>query len=339
MNLKSATGPDETIEISDAGQLAAEPTVSVLMMVYNHRDFLAQAIESVLSQKTRFPIELLIGEDRSTDGARELAMDFQRRYPASIRVLTAERNVGAHRNYMRLLGAARGEFIAHIDGDDYWLPDKLARQVALLRQCPEATAAYCNALVSDGDGVMVGRFNDVGDERLDLAGLFRRGNFLCMSTMLFRASQSSALRGIGREFIDYQVHLTHAQKGTLLHVGEPLAVYRVQSPGSMVANDNARVRALYWQAIQSVPRDRTSDDDRAHALADFMRRVFFRAVRMRRWHLISEWTAQVLQASPFGALRTCLLVAGSIVRIAYKQAAGLFSRGPDGRRMHVLYRR
>ena len=72
----------------------------------------------------------------------------------------------------------------------------------------------------------------------------------------------------------------------------------------MVANDNARVRELYWQAIQSVPRDLVTDDDYAHGIADFMRRVAFRAVRTRDLSLLRQWLPQVLQASPYGKIRT-----------------------------------
>lgn len=339
MSSHGATVQMETVEYSDPRRLPGAPLVSVLMLVYNHRAHLAQAIESVMAQETDFSFELLIGEDRSTDGSLDIAMEYQRKFPQAIRVLTAERNVGAYRNYMRLLDASRGEFIAYIDGDDYWLPGKLERQVALLLDRPKAVAVYANAIVSDNSGDRIGCFNDVGDERFDLTAMVRRGNFLCTSTMLFRASQANTLRAIGHEFIDYQMHLAHAQSGALLHVGEPLAVYRSQSAGSMVANDNARVRELYWQAIQSVPRCLVADSDYAKGLADFMRRVAFRAFRIRRWELVAEWSGRVLAASPYGALRTWMLVVASIARIACKEAAGRMGLATGGRRARVLYRR
>ncbi|WP_166209505.1 glycosyltransferase [Cognatiluteimonas telluris] len=338
MNARGTTIEVETVEISDPSCLRVAPVVSVLMLVYNHGEYLAQAIESVLAQQAVCPVELLIGEDCSADNSRDIAIDYQRRHPESIRVITAGRNVGAHWNYTRLLNAARGEFIAHLDGDDYWLPGKLARQVALLRDQPHAVATYCNALVSYPDGATVARFNDIGDERIELAKLLRRGNFLCMSTMMFRSTQAPTLRGIGREFLDYQVHLTHAQNGDLLHIGEPLAVYRMQSSGSMVAKDNARVREMYWQAIQSIPRERVSDDDFANGLADFLRRVFFRAVRTGNWRLVREWTVRVLAASPYGTFRTGTLLAKSIARIAGKEAIGRLSPLWDRHAMRVLYR-
>jgi len=339
MSTQEAVIQSGTIEFGDAHLLPASPVVSVLMLVYNHRESLAQAIESVLAQETGFPIELLIGEDHSTDGSREIAIRYQQEHPGTIRVLTAARNVGAYQNYMRLLDAARGEFVAHIDGDDYWLLGKLTKQVALLREHREIIAVYGNAHVLGQDGALIGRFNNVGDERLDLGAVLRRGNFLCMSTMVFRASQSPLIRAIGGVFIDYQMHLTHAQHGDLIHLAEPLAVYRLQSTGSMVANDNARVRELYWQAVQSVPRDRVTDGDYARGLADFLRRVAFRAVRARRWRLFGEWSARVQAASPYGVLRTGALVATSILRTAFKEGVGWVMCKAGGHRGRILYRR
>lgn len=330
---------DEIPEYSEPLRLPAFPVVSVLMLVYNHAEHLARAIESVVEQSTDYPIELLIGEDRSDDGSLEIALAYQRRFPRMIRVLTSERNVGAYRNFMRLLDAARGTFIAYIDGDDYWLPGKLERQVALLGSRPGAVAVYANAIVCNNCGTRTGRFNDVEDEFLDLADMVRRGNFLSMSTMLFRASQVEVLRAIHGEYIDYQMHLTLAANGELIHIGEPLAVYRSQSTGSMITNDNARVRELYWQAIQSVPRARLTDQDYAQGLADFMRRVAFRAIRTRRWRLIGEWWPRVLAASPYGPLRTAGLVVASIARISAKEGIGRAWRGTDGHRMRILYRR
>ncbi len=68
-------------EISDPLALSKQPVVSVLMLAYNHAPYLAQAIDSVLAQQIDVPIELLIGEDCSTDNTREIALRYQAEYP------------------------------------------------------------------------------------------------------------------------------------------------------------------------------------------------------------------------------------------------------------------
>jgi glycosyltransferase involved in cell wall biosynthesis len=85
-------------EISDPAVLAAQPLVSVLMLAYRHEPFIAAAIQSVVDQRMNFPVELVIAEDCSPDGTLKIALEYQRRYPNLIRVLTDDRNVGMHAN-------------------------------------------------------------------------------------------------------------------------------------------------------------------------------------------------------------------------------------------------
>lgn len=114
-----------------------EPLVSARMITYNHAPFIAQAIEGVLQQKTNFPFELVIGEDCSTDGTREIVLDYAKRYPDIIQVITSEQNVGMHKNGRRTNQACRGKYIAYCEGDDYWHnPDKLQKQVDYMESNP-----------------------------------------------------------------------------------------------------------------------------------------------------------------------------------------------------------
>lgn len=133
----------KTIEISDPGALPEHPLVTVYMLTYAHEQFIADAIEGVIAQQRDFPIELIIGEDCSPDRTQEIVLDYQRRHPHLIRVLTADRNVGAFANAQRCLQAARGEFIAICEGDDFWHhPRKLALQVAAMQRDP--AVSFCH---------------------------------------------------------------------------------------------------------------------------------------------------------------------------------------------------
>lgn len=315
------------------------PLVSVIMLAYNHAAYIAEAIDSVLMQERDFPMELLIGEDCSSDGTREIAQDFQRRFPDVVKVITAETNVGSLENYKRLLRAARGRFIAYIDGDDYWLQGKLARQVAFLKHNQECVAVFTNAKAVTSSGQCVGAFNDVGTQRFDLAALLRRGNFLCNSSMLFRASLVADQLGLPDAAIDYQAHLLRARHGDLMQLGDFLVAYRVQSEGSMVSNANDRVRALYWQAITSVSEEEVPAGDMARGLADFLRRVIFRALRIRRWCLVRQWAPRVFARSPYGVFLTGMLTLHSVLRIVAKELIGRLSSRSGHIHSKVLYRR
>ena len=90
-----------------------------------------------------FKYEIVIGEDCSTDSARAVVMAFYRRYPDRIRLLLRDQNVGANRNSVETIEACHGEYMAILEGDDYWIAtDKLQKQVDFLDTNPEC-AIYC----------------------------------------------------------------------------------------------------------------------------------------------------------------------------------------------------
>jgi len=125
----------------------SEPLVSVSMITYNQQPYIGEAIECVLRQETEDPFELVIGEDCSMDGTREIVEDYRQRHPDLIRVIRSERNVGLRENDARTLAACRGQYIAFCEGDDFWhRRDKLRLQVEYLEAHPE-----CGMVCSDFD--------------------------------------------------------------------------------------------------------------------------------------------------------------------------------------------
>ena len=144
--------PDEIPcqEISDPAVLAKTPLVSVGMITYNHEPYIAQAIEGVLHQQTDFPIELVIGEDCSTDRTREIVFDYQQKHPDLIRVITSDKNVGLKKNAWRTARARRGKYIAFCEGDDYWHHvKKLQIQVDYLESHPEVGLVHSDVVWND----------------------------------------------------------------------------------------------------------------------------------------------------------------------------------------------
>ena len=114
-----------------------KPLVSVILIAYNQRRYIRQAIESVLAQETSFSYELLIGDDASDDGTSGIVAEYAQAYPDRVRAFIRPENLGAARNAVLLLQQARGEFIASLEGDDYWIDlQKLEKQAAFLRESP-----------------------------------------------------------------------------------------------------------------------------------------------------------------------------------------------------------
>lgn len=319
--------------------MMARPRISVCVTTCNQRRYIRRCLESVLAQKVDAELEILVGDDCSDDGTSDIVSAMAADRPDLITHIRHSPRAGASANTQILLARSSGDYIARLDGDDYWLPEKLSIQLDFLVQNPDCVAVYANALTVNDDDVLIGVFNDVGDARFDLPGLLRDGNFLNNSSVLCRSGLKHDWLAIKGPLIDYRVHLLHARKGLLGHIGKPLVVYRVASMGSLVAYDNSSVRKLYWQAIMDVPRTLVSDWDFARGVADFYRRVLFRALRTRRFALLREWWPQVRNASPYGAGQTGWLVLQSVARAAFKELAGLFNTGSSSPRPRVLYRR
>jgi glycosyltransferase involved in cell wall biosynthesis len=118
---------------------------------YQHVGFIGQCLDSLLMQQTSFRYEIIIGEDESTDGTREICIDYAREYPDRIRLFLRSRTQSTWvrngetrlRNGVWCIQSARANYVASCEGDDYWTtPHKLQRQVDLLESHPEWSMCF-----------------------------------------------------------------------------------------------------------------------------------------------------------------------------------------------------
>lgn len=129
--------------------------VSVVILTYNQKNFIGEAIESAVNQITDFEYEILVGDDCSTDGTTEVIRTYQQKYPDKVRLILHPKNLGQNGffNTVETLKHARGKYIAPMDGDDYWTdPHKLQLMVDHLDQHPHQSAVFHNALITHDDG-------------------------------------------------------------------------------------------------------------------------------------------------------------------------------------------
>jgi glycosyltransferase involved in cell wall biosynthesis len=121
---------------------------SIIITSFNHKNYLAEAVESVLAQ-TMTPHEVIIADDCSTDGSQSLIADYQKRFPDLIRSIIQDRNVGIPRNRNCALNLVTGSHVGILDGDDYFVSDKLEKQFRALEGAPDAGAVYGNFQLVD----------------------------------------------------------------------------------------------------------------------------------------------------------------------------------------------
>jgi len=154
------------------------PLLTVRILTYNHAEYIEGCIQGVLMQQTDFDFEVLIGEDCSTDGTREIVLDYARRYPDLIHVLSSETNVGGYENSKRLRENAHGKYSAFCEGDDAWTnPHKLQKQVDFLEAHPDYAMCSHEVEIQYLDGVpeknpFVSPLVDAGFEEVLRHGLF-----------------------------------------------------------------------------------------------------------------------------------------------------------------------
>ncbi|WP_316820073.1 glycosyltransferase family 2 protein [Pedobacter gandavensis] len=135
-----------------------EIMVSVSCLTYNHEQYIAQALEGFIMQKTNFKFEVLVGEDCSTDGTRKIVASYQEKYPEIIKMLTSEHNVGLKDNFNRIVKQAKGKYMAMCEGDDFWTdPYKLQKQIDFLENNPDYIICchYSKIINQEGDTLYV----------------------------------------------------------------------------------------------------------------------------------------------------------------------------------------
>ncbi|HTH30415.1 MAG TPA: glycosyltransferase, partial [Lacibacter sp.] len=121
--------------------------LTVCLITYNHKRYIRQAIEGVLKQRVNFSIELLIADDFSTDGTRDILKEYQQRYPEFVKLILQEKNVGPAQNWTDLITAPTSKYIAYFEGDDYWIDEhKLQKQVDFMEANADHSFCFHQAL-------------------------------------------------------------------------------------------------------------------------------------------------------------------------------------------------
>ena len=120
--------------------------VSVCIVTYNQKDFVYQCLESLLDQKTNFDYEILITDDFSTDGTREILKKSKHENPQKVKLYLQEKNIGAYNNFAFVHKEAKGQYVVHMDGDDFALPGKLQVQADYLDKNSSCNIVWHRAL-------------------------------------------------------------------------------------------------------------------------------------------------------------------------------------------------
>lgn len=225
--------------VSAPASLTLRPKVSILLITYNHEKYIAQAIESILMQVTEYSYEINVIEDCSTDRTQEIVMRYVEKYPHIVKPFFNKKNIGykvTQKNFYRGFKTLTGEYLAILEGDDYWTsPHKMQKQVAFLETHPDfAICAHNTVKVYEGGDTASHRFLYWGQQPdKDIQDAVRLRSFFHTTGLIYR----NVFRGVPpKQFrnkwsCDIFIFIAHAQFGKIHHIDEDMAVYRAHDSG------------------------------------------------------------------------------------------------------------
>jgi glycosyltransferase involved in cell wall biosynthesis len=210
--------------------------VSVLVMTYNHEKFISQALETAEMQETNFEYEILISEDCSTDRTRQIVLDFHEAHPKKVRLLLSKQNIHSNEIVVRGIQAARGQYIALLDGDDYWTsPHKLQKQVNFLDSHPECSVSFHNSRIfHEAEGREGPNWTPPNQKEISTLEDIWMGNFIATCSTMFRRGLIGEIPEWYIDFFpitDWPLHILNAEHGKIGYIDEVMGVYRYHPGG------------------------------------------------------------------------------------------------------------
>lgn len=233
-----------------------QPVVSVVVSTYQQVDYIQQCLDGILNQKTNFPFEIIVGEDDSQDGTREICISYAEKYPDKIRLFLRDRKLShlhdENGNLICLLNgisgfsrmSARGKYIAFCEGDDYWaVPSKLQKQFDYMERNKDCSLCY-HAITRVY--LTVPTRSEFYGEKTESNLKFGAEEFIKnrYAQTVSQFARASTLENYPEwayysPIVDYPLQMICALQGNIGYIGGPsMAVYRIGVKGS--SNNHGR---------------------------------------------------------------------------------------------------
>lgn len=212
-----------------------DPLVSVIMNGYNCERYLREAIDSVYSQ-TYQNLEIIFWDNGSTDATQSIATS----YGPKLRYFRSEVNttLGSARN--SALENANGEFIAFLDTDDFWLPEKLMRQVSILKKIRDVDFIYSNCYLLEQQTGRVSKWLRRPQPSGNVFGQFLQHYPVNLQTVLLRRSVLDSLDHLFDDRLtlseEFDLFMRILYRSKAYYVDSPTAVYRIHANMSSIKN-------------------------------------------------------------------------------------------------------
>ncbi len=218
-----------------------KPKVTVCVVTYNQEKYISQCLKSVVEQKTNFLYEIIVSDDCSTDQTSSIIRDYAEMYPSIVKPIFHKKNIGASNNFVFIHNLASGDYIAHMDGDDYALPKKLQAQAEYLDANPKCSVVWHRMYVFDDSGSLcvpnLPGLDMFKDGKVYLTDMLEYGSICYHSSTMYR-SQTRKTRAIQGKVIDWYFYVEFLMSGYGKYLEEILGGYRYNKFTGISRADN-----------------------------------------------------------------------------------------------------
>lgn len=272
-----------------------KPTISICCLIYNHDKYLSKAIDSFLSQKGGFKLEIVVFDDCSTDESRAIINGYVKAFPEYFKLIYPERNVYSQGKtaYFDLISSSTGEYIACCEGDDYWIdPLKLQKQLDCLVQFNDANLVFHPALslhknnvIQDdkygfyGHNIIEKSFEDI---------LSCSGGFMPMASIFARKTAYVEWFDKYPDFFSENmwhstIQILAAYKSKAVYLPDTMCVYRTMHEGSWSSSISQSSDALITNHMSFIKRNRMLNE-----IMNFEYKIIFDRVLIKRTEKVTR---------------------------------------------------
>ena len=223
--------------------------LSVCMITYNHENYLLEAIEGILMQKTDFDLELVIANDNSPDNTNLIIEELVKNHKEGhkIKYLNNKVNLGMMPNFVNAIKNCTGKYIALCEGDDYWIDEnKLQKQVDFLDQNDDYSICYHKVNLNENDLITEDTITLEVNQTTTIQDL-ANGNYIHTCSVVYRNflfdkfPEYFYIAPVG----DYFLHLLNSQFGKIYCIDEKMAIYRVHNT-SYWSSKSQKTKTEIW---------------------------------------------------------------------------------------------
>lgn len=226
--------------------------LSVAVITYNQKDTISSTLNSILSQEHDYIYEVIVGDDCSTDGTRDILLNYQTRYPENITLLLNETNLGVVGNYFNVIQHCSGEYIMQCAGDDWWLPNKVNAQIHYMDTHAECGMCYTKATnYIQERGCQIGSWGGPYTKFGDLikANTIPALTIVARTHLMFKYIDEISPMSHDWKMEDYPMWLWFAHNSQINFIDKETSVYRVLSNSASHYEDVEKTIAFSHNVI------------------------------------------------------------------------------------------